>query len=301
MNVLSLLDSFARQWNRAVLGNRETLFLITVCLSSLIAFVPFARETSVSSFFIYALLPIIIVIANREKTSEIPVPSGIGLGISAFLVIGSFALNFVTGSLTGDYTYGLTDYVILVAGIFSAFYSIESAVVRTGILILFALRAMTLALSFVYSSAFVSVSDFFVSVVVAFSRIFVSQEIGVGPIAGEIIVGGEAGASSVFIGWACAGLEELALISVILYLLITSFELGRRKVAFWLVIGIAGSFVINIARMVILVWVAHSRGIDTMLWVHTHLGDVLFLVWIALFWLLFFRFCERGSASGDHG
>lgn len=291
----SLLDAVARQWDRLVQDNRETWFLISVGLSSLIAFLPFAREASISSFFIYALLLVVLVLANRAKTSKIPLPSGIGLGLSASLIIGSFAFNFLTGSLTGDYTYGLTDYVILVAGIFSAFYSIESTLVRTGMLVLFVLRAATLALSVAYSSGFASVSDFFVSVVVVFSKIFVSSGITAGLIPGEIIVGGEAGASSVFIGWACAGLEELALISVMLYVLIASFELNRRQSAIWLAMGIVGSFIINIARMVILVWVAYSRGIDTMLWVHTHIGDVLFLVWIAVFWILFFRFCDCRS------
>lgn len=267
----------------------------------MIAFLPFARETSISSFFIYALLPIIVVLANRERTYDIAIPSGIGLGISGSLIIGSFAFNFVIGLTTGDYTYGLTDYVILIAGIFSAFYSIESTLVRTGILALFGLRALTLALSMVYSSAFVSISNFFVSVVVAFSKIVVSNEIEIGVLPGEIVVGGGAGTSSVFIGWACAGLEELALISVILYILISSFELSRRRAVLWLAMGIAGSFVINIIRMVILVWVAHTRGIDTMLWVHTHLGDVLFLIWIALFWLLFFKFCEADNRTAEDG
>ena len=291
-----LLNAIARQWGRLTQGKRETWFLVSVALSSAIAFAPFAREASMSSFFIYALLPIILVIANREKTSKIPLPSGLGLAISAFLIIGSFAFNFVTGLFTDDYTYGLTDYVILVAGIFSAFYSIESTLVRTGVLILFALRSITLALSIVYSSAFVSVSGFFVSIVVVLSRVFVSPEITAGLEPGEMIVGGMAD-SPVFIGWACAGLEELALISVILYILIASFDLDRRAATIWLIVGIAGSFIINIVRMVILVWLAHTRGIETMLWVHTHLGDVLFLVWIALFWLFFFRFCEVDSST----
>jgi len=155
-----------------------------------------------------------------------------------------------------------------------------------------------LGLSAAYSSAFIVVSGFFVGIVVLFSRVFISNDIHSGVISGEIIVGGEAGYTSIFIGWACAGLEELALVSVILYVLVTSFDLGRGRSLIWIVVGIAGSFLINIARMTLLIWVAYTYGIETMNWVHTHLGDVLFLVWIALFWLVFFRIARpRGSAE----
>ena len=299
VNVRSVMSTIADRWSRLVLPKREFYFLVAMGSSSLVAFAPFARETSISDFFIYALLPIILVMANRKKASLTQPPSEIGLGLSIALIIGSFAFNYITGRFTGDYSYGLTDYVILITGIFSAFYSIETAFVKVGAFLLVSLRCATLALSFIYSSAFVSISDFFVSIVLSFSRVFVSPEIMAGSLPGEIVVGGEAGYASVFIGWACAGLEELALIAVILYILIFSFELARRKAVAWLTVGIIGSFLINIFRMVILVWIAYTRGTETMLWFHTHIGDVLFLLWIAAFWLLFFRFADSSPSTVD--
>ena len=295
MNLRSVTREITDHWARIISSNRDLYFLTAAGGSSLIAFAPFARETSISDFFIYALLPIVLVLANREKAARVPPPSEFGLAISFALVSGSFAFNFVTGSLTGDYTFGLTDYIILVVGIFSAFYSIETVFAKTGALLLVALRGATLGLSIAYAEAFVSVSAFFVTIVVAFSKIFVSPEIAAGPVAGQIIVGGMA-VHPVAIGWACAGLEELALITVILYILIFSFDLPRQRAVIWLIVGIAGSFMINIFRMVLLVWIAYTHGNETMVWVHTHLGDVLFLIWIAAFWLLFFRYLDHSSS-----
>jgi exosortase/archaeosortase family protein len=301
--VAHILELAASRWREMTLHRREIWLTVSLALSSLISFAPFARDASISNYLIYAILPIILVLANKERSKEQPFPSGTDLLVSVGLIVGSLVFNYLTGLYTGDYTYGLTDYVILVVGILSLYYSVFSWLTQMGGLLLFILRSVTLGLSAAYSSAFVTVSGFFVGIVVFFSRIFISGDIHSGYLPGEIVVGGQAGSVSVFIGWACAGLEELALISVILYVLVTSFALERRQSGIWMVIGIAGSFIINIVRMTVLVWVAHTYGIEEMHWAHTHLGDVLFLVWIALFWFVFFRVAVRGETAGSprHG
>lgn len=294
-------DLMAGYWSRVACERREAWLVLSLGLSSLVSLAPFTRDVSISNFLIYALLPAIIVIANAEKSKATPFPSGAGFLLAISFILGSFLFNYVTGILTGDYCYGLTDYVILVIGVFSLYYSILSYMTQMGGLLLLVLRSVTLGLNAVYSSAFVTVSGFFVGIVVFFSKIFVSGDIQSGFLPGEIYVGGEAGSASVFIGWACAGLEELALISVILYVLISAFEISRRMSAMWIAVGIAGSFMVNIIRMTLLVWVAHAYGIEEMLWVHTHLGDALFLVWIAIFWFVFFRFVKQNAPQATNG
>ncbi|MFW9944009.1 MAG: exosortase/archaeosortase family protein [Candidatus Sifarchaeia archaeon] len=279
-------------WNGFVAENRDLYFVGTIAVSSLIALAPFSREASLSDFFVYALLPIIVVFANRERFKDIPGPSGLGFLLGLSLLTGSFVFNWFTGFFTGDTRYGVTDYVILCLGIFVLFYSPMAQLVRVGAFSLGFVRAATLGLSMLYESAFDYVSDFFVTIVVFFSKVIVSPTIDVGSSPGQIIVGGQAENSMIYIGWACAGLEELVLISVILYSLIDSFNLSKSLTVIWLALGIAGSFVVNILRMVILVWVAYEYGTDDMRWVHTHLGDVLFLVWIGVFWVVFFKVAQ---------
>ena len=277
-------------WTAFLSKNREWFFLSALLLSSLVAFLPFARQTSPSNFPIYALLPIILVFSNRERFRRIPFPSPHALALSIVFIVGSFVFNFSTGMFTENYDYGLTDYVILVIGVFTSSYSLHNRLVQIGTMTLVTLRAVTLALSMLYSEAFAAVSDFFVALVVGISRLLVSPNISAGVYPGEIVVGGAASSQSVFIGWACAGLEELVLISAILFVLISSFQLSRLSSIVWLALRIAGSFWVNIIRMVTLVWVAHDYGNQKMLWVHTHLGDVYFLIWIGVFWVVFFRF-----------
>jgi len=236
----------------------------------------------------------ILVFVNRSKFESIPLPRNLDLVIGVALIPSSFAFNWLFGSVTGDWAYGLTDYTILVVGIFAFYYPISEKIVQLGLVLLILLRLLTIGLSHVYSSGFVVVSDFIVGIVVAFSKILISSDITSGMIPGEIFVGGAAGSTPIFIGWACVGLEELVLISVILYILIDSFHLHRTATILWFAIGVIGSFLVNILRMVILIWVAFSRGIGDMLWVHTHIGDVLFLVWIAIFWWIFLGFASRG-------
>lgn len=293
MNPRAALDAVALKWSRLITRNRDISFLVSIILSSMVAFLPFARETSVSNFLVYALLPLVLVFANRSRFERIGCPSGLGLLLALVLIAGSFAFNAVLGAIIGDARYGFTDYVILVSGIFLLHYSVGNELVQFGVVLLGLMRASTLALSVMYSSIFASVSEFFVDIVVTISRLFVSSEISRGIVPGQIIVGGATGGDSIFIGWACAGLEELALISVIMFVLIDSFGLSRRMSMLWLLIGIVGSFLVNILRMVILVWIAFERGIADMLWVHTHLGDLLFLAWVAAFWVAFFRIAPR--------
>lgn len=292
-----LLDRFASAWGQAISKDRDLWFLGAMFASSLIAFLPFSRDSSISNFLVYALLPIILVFANKKKFEAIETPSGVALLAAFGVVAGSFVFNYVTGLADGNFTYGLTDYVILACGVFGLFYSLEDASVRFGIFILAIVRGATLGLSITSSTLFASVSSFFVWIVILISKGVVSPTIHEGSIPGRIVVGGASHGFEVGIGWACAGLEELVIISVILFILIDSFKLGKNRAAYWLVLGIAGSFVINIVRMVILVWVAFNYGMSQMLWVHTHLGDILFLVWIGVFWILFFKFASHSKES----
>jgi len=292
---VTFLEKVEISWNQLVSKDRDLYFLAAIVLSSLVGFLPNARDTSVSNFLVYSLLLIVLVFANRERFKRVSGPSWDELIIATLIIAGSFAFNWVVGAWTGDKEYGLTDYVILSIGLFFLFYSLRDALVRFGALMLVIVRGGTLALSVASASLFAAVSAAFVGIVVLFSRIMISSGISSGSIPGEVVIDGPDGVSRVFIGWACAGLEELVIITVMIYILIESFQVDRKTLSIWMVIGVIGSFAINIARMVMLVWIAYRFGLKDMLWVHTHLGDVLFLVWIGIFWLLFFKFSGQSG------
>lgn len=299
VDVLSFQDKIASAWGRLISKDRDIWFLVAIFASSFVAFLPFSRDTSISNFLVYALLPIILVFANRKKFEEVATPSFLGLLAAAGMTAGSFVFNWVTGVPGGNYTFGLTDYVILACGVFALFYSVEERVVQFGITLLVILRGATLALSMASSALFDTVSGFLIWIVLVISKAVVSPTIEAGSTPGRIVIEHGGIRNEVGIGWACAGLEELVIISAIIYILIDSFKLGPKRTAYWLTLGIAGSFVINIVRMVILVWVAFNYGIDDMLWVHTHLGDALFLVWMAVFWVIFFKIAVKKAEASQ--
>lgn len=289
VDFLEIQTRISGVWERLVSKERDFIFLAAILMSSLVSLLPFSRDTSISNFLVYALLPIILVFANKKKFERIPTPSFFGLVLAVGIIVGSFVFNWLTGIRSGNYVFGLSDYVILVCGVFSLFYSVEERMVQFGIALLVILRAATLSLSYASSALYDAVSGFFVWIVLTVSRMLISPSIEPGAIPGRIVIVNESSRFEIGIGWACAGLEELVITSSILYILVDSFNLGRTKTALWLAIGIAGSFIINIVRMVVLVWVAFDYGAEKMLWIHTHLGDILFLVWIAVFWVVFFK------------
>jgi exosortase/archaeosortase family protein len=296
-----LLDRVAQAWGKAIQKDRDIWFLVALFASSMVAFLPFSRDTSISNFLVYALLPMILVFANKKTFSDIPSPTWKTLPLAVAIIVGSFVFNWLSGLQSGNYSFGLTDYVILVVGVFALFYSIDDSHVIFGVVLLVVVRGITLGLGLASTSLFNSVSSFFVWIVILISKVFVSPGIHEGSIPGRIVVGGASHNSEVGIGWACAGLEELVIISVIIFILIDSFKLGRARTTIWLAVGIAGSFVINIVRMVILVWVAFEYGMSRMLWVHTHIGDILFLVWIGIFWIVFFKLAVPAKSKPPDG
>ena len=292
---VSFAEKLASSWNKLISRDRDLYFLAAIVLSSMVGLLPNARDTSVSNFLVYSLLLIVLVFANRERFERVRGPSWDEMLVATLIIVGSFAFSWVVGAVTGNKEYGLTDYVILSIGVFFLFYSLRNTLVRFGASMLAVVRGGTLALSIASASLFAAVSATFVGIVVFFSRIMISSGISSGGIPGEVVIAGPNGVSSVFIGWACAGLEELVIITVMIYILIESFRVNRRTLTIWMFIGVLGSLGINILRMIILVWVAYRFGLKDMLWVHTHLGDVLFLVWIGIFWLLFFKFSGQAG------
>jgi exosortase/archaeosortase family protein len=99
---------------------------------------------------------------------------------------------------------------------------------------------------------------------------------------------------SLGISTGCAGLESLFLFisGFIAFVLVENTKLDRRLSAA-LVIGILTAYLANLLRMTIIVEAGINYGRDAMLAVHENAGTLIFLGWIAIFWLLMYKFVLR--------
>jgi len=102
---------------------------------------------------------------------------------------------------------------------------------------------------------------------------------------------------SMIIGPQCAGVvsQSLFLLSFALMVIDVRDRIIARRLPIFLALGSIGTYTANIFRLVILAVVGFHKGIRTMYSVHDYLGYILFLGWIALFWLIAFRLCVRKS------
>ena len=92
---------------------------------------------------------------------------------------------------------------------------------------------------------------------------------------------------SVGIGYACSGVESLSVFfaAVIAYF-IAKKEYNVSKIVKFMLIGGITLYILNILRVLIIIFVGYFHGIDTMMFVHTHLGWIFFLIGMSIFWYL---------------
>ena len=90
---------------------------------------------------------------------------------------------------------------------------------------------------------------------------------------------------TVHISESCAGINSIKIIISALFsysaVEYRKFDYNFALVIFW---GCLIAYIANLFRMVIIVLSGHYKGIDFMLFVHQHVGWVIFTFWVFLFW-----------------
>ncbi len=98
-------------------------------------------------------------------------------------------------------------------------------------------------------------------------------------------------AMSLQIGLSCSGLYSVAIfVSAFIAFIAVEYKKFDPKVAILLGVGIALAWVANIIRMTIIVIVGHYYGLETMVWTHNNIGELIFMAWVILFWLFMFKY-----------
>lgn len=107
---------------------------------------------------------------------------------------------------------------------------------------------------------------------------------------------------TVSIALSCAGIYSTAIFASAFFAFV--FVEYRRldfKVAVLLVLGVITAYSANMLRMLVLVILGYYNGMGssdnpefgTLLWAHAYLGWIIFMIWIAVFWALMYKFLIR--------
>jgi len=94
----------------------------------------------------------------------------------------------------------------------------------------------------------------------------------------------------VFVGILCSGVTSLSVFVAAFIALAWDMKADIPKKAGMLIIGVLGTIFSNIIRISTLFVVGLYYGTDAMTLMHTHLGWILYFLWITIFWFLAFKF-----------
>ena len=98
------------------------------------------------------------------------------------------------------------------------------------------------------------------------------------------------GGFKVGIAYQCSGVESITVfLSAVIAYFVAVKEKDVKKICLYSGIGIITLFLMNILRIMAIVMVGYYFGVEEMLFVHYHLGWVMFTLGMAVFWYLVFR------------
>ena len=241
------------------------------------------------NFFLYDLLVILIVHQKRTLYENLPLPQLDEIIFGVMVCIGSFVFDLSTrGIFAGGY--GQSDYVILVVGITLLFFGIRNIKkIYPPVVLVGTFSAALKILQLVYENYVEVISGWFVTLVISITTglgypTYVGTVGGNGYPSNTFTVIGLNETASLEVAWGCTGLRSLLLFSFILAALLIPYRTTRGRKTVALISGVVGAFLVNILRLVMLALIMYYYDIATTLWVHQHLGDFLFVIWVALFW-----------------
>ena len=108
----------------------------------------------------------------------------------------------------------------------------------------------------------------------------------------------------VSIALGCTGLYSVSIfLSGFIAFISVEYKRFDHKVAVLLALGIITSYVANLMRMSIIVLVGSYYGSDALIWTHKNLGEIIFVLWILVFWSFMFKylFDEESGEGQDEG
>ena len=100
------------------------------------------------------------------------------------------------------------------------------------------------------------------------------------------------------IGSGCSGLYAAGLFfSAFMAFVLVRYRRVDARIGLGLGLGFLLTWIANILRMVITVYVGHLYGSPALAFVHSYIGVVVFVVLITAFWVLIVRWLDKGAAS----
>ena len=90
-------------------------------------------------------------------------------------------------------------------------------------------------------------------------------------------------AMNLLVYWTCAGVNSMIIYTVVISLFLRNFEISLKKKILYAVLGAAGTFVANIARIVSIGIIGIQNGSNNALIFHEYYGELFFIAWMIIY------------------
>jgi exosortase/archaeosortase family protein len=102
------------------------------------------------------------------------------------------------------------------------------------------------------------------------------------------------------IGLSCTGLYSVSIfVSLFIAYVTAEYPKMTRRIALLLGLGVLVAWLANLLRMSLIVLAGAYYGGEALLWMHANIGEIIFIAWVLLFWLLLFRVLDPRRDAGD--
>lgn len=271
---------------RGLLNDRLNIFFI-------LAFLPLIPSELYQIFLNQALgvvIPLysfLILLMKRDRLSEYVSKTSIFQRIlGVMIVFGSvFAYYAVASFVPHAAFYGLANYTLHLIGLFLIFFKVSAF--KQGFTAFFLIVASGLTgLTFRWIEVQMSPTvPYYVSL---FSSLLTLSGIShTMPDSTSIFLHTPRGILPVAFEAGCIGIYSVIIFSIIIVITMIETSTGKRTKLLWSALGLIGVFVLNVIRLFTVIVSMNFYGWDFGQRVHQVIGYSLFLLWLAVFLLLF--------------
>jgi exosortase/archaeosortase family protein len=105
----------------------------------------------------------------------------------------------------------------------------------------------------------------------------------------------QGGTISALFNWSCVGVSSVLIFSIILVVLLIEEHSNLKTRMIWSIIGIAGIWILNVPRVVIILLADYFYGAEVGGMIHYVIGYTIFITWLSAFLYLWSKRTGRAS------
>ena len=240
--------------------------------------------------FFAALIPLygfLILLIKKEKLSVFAEPSKLQKLAGLILMIASFFVYYAVALFHPQAQfYGVANYTVYIVGLFLLFFQVSA--LKESFTTLFLIVAVIASgfgeewIEFYMEPLvpiFVQIMGFVLIVLgipvkIANPNTFIIEMTGGKP----MYLGVAAG---------CIGIQSFLTFAIVIIVTMMEDPSSTRTKLLWSIAGIIGTFFVNLIRVSLIFFVVYYFGYEDWGKIHTPIGYILFIAWLAFFFLMF--------------